>query len=226
MKRNIFDIRLGCSGFFKRSIHRHRHYICKAQGELKDKCPVDKTHRNQCRSCRLARCYLVNKNKVGREMNRCSAWIHRDVLFDRFSRSTRTRTAKSQNEDPQRLQHDFTFINRDNNTVVLLGTARRLFIFTDDGDNIEFGAFQCNASKEQTISSNTSNATLLSTTDGQLSSVFKHHESSRVIHKPSDRSSFFVFRRRCTKRWRVCSSPWPVGCKRFRRLKFFRPKIK
>ncbi|CAF2132460.1 unnamed protein product [Rotaria magnacalcarata] len=53
----------GCSGFFKRSIHRHRHYVCKAQGELKDKCPVDKTHRNQCRSCRLARCFLVNMNK-------------------------------------------------------------------------------------------------------------------------------------------------------------------
>ncbi|CAF5061893.1 unnamed protein product, partial [Rotaria sp. Silwood1] len=54
-----------CSGFFKRSIHRHRHYVCKAQGELKDKCPVDKTHRNQCRSCRLARCFLVNMNKDG-----------------------------------------------------------------------------------------------------------------------------------------------------------------
>ncbi|CAF0728854.1 unnamed protein product [Adineta steineri] len=53
----------GCSGFFKRSIHRHRHYVCKAQGEMKDKCPVDKTHRNQCRSCRLARCFLVNMNK-------------------------------------------------------------------------------------------------------------------------------------------------------------------
>ena len=57
---------LGCSGFFKRSIHRHRHYVCKAQGELKDKCPVDKTHRNQCRSCRLARCFLVNMNKDGK----------------------------------------------------------------------------------------------------------------------------------------------------------------
>ena len=70
MERNISDVRLGCSGFFKRSIHRHRHYICKAQGDLKDKCPVDKTHRNQCRSCRLARCFLVNMNKDGRE-GRC-----------------------------------------------------------------------------------------------------------------------------------------------------------
>lgn len=67
---NISHFRLGCSGFFKRSIHRHRHYICKAQGELKDKCPVDKTHRNQCRSCRLARCFLVNMNKDGKRDRR------------------------------------------------------------------------------------------------------------------------------------------------------------
>ncbi|CAF0752329.1 unnamed protein product, partial [Didymodactylos carnosus] len=53
----------GCSGFFKRSIHRHRHYVCKAQGETKDKCPVDKTHRNQCRACRLQKCFAVNMNK-------------------------------------------------------------------------------------------------------------------------------------------------------------------
>ncbi len=26
---------------------------------------MDKTHRNQCRSCRLARCFLVNMNKDG-----------------------------------------------------------------------------------------------------------------------------------------------------------------
>lgn len=68
---------LGCSGFFKRSIHRHRHYVCKAQGELKDKCPVDKTHRNQCRSCRLARCFLVNMNKDGKT-------IHLLVKEERF----------------------------------------------------------------------------------------------------------------------------------------------
>ncbi|KAK3577463.1 hypothetical protein CHS0354_032314 [Potamilus streckersoni] len=53
----------GCSGFFKRTIHRNRAYTCKAQGELHGKCPVDKTHRNQCRACRLRRCTEVNMNK-------------------------------------------------------------------------------------------------------------------------------------------------------------------
>ncbi|XP_041351288.1 nuclear receptor subfamily 2 group E member 1-like [Gigantopelta aegis] len=53
----------GCSGFFKRSIHKNRMYTCKAQGDLKSMCPIDKTHRNQCRSCRLMKCFQAEMNK-------------------------------------------------------------------------------------------------------------------------------------------------------------------
>ncbi|RUS81808.1 hypothetical protein EGW08_010445, partial [Elysia chlorotica] len=53
----------GCSGFFKRSIHKNRAYTCKAQGSLKGRCPVDKTHRNQCRACRLNKCFQADMNK-------------------------------------------------------------------------------------------------------------------------------------------------------------------
>ena len=56
----------GCSGFFKRSIHRQRVYTCKAQGENKGMCPIDKTHRNQCRACRLRRCFDAEMNKDGK----------------------------------------------------------------------------------------------------------------------------------------------------------------
>ncbi|OXU25759.1 hypothetical protein TSAR_016082 [Trichomalopsis sarcophagae] len=51
----------GCAGFFKRSIRRNRQYICKAKGE--NLCVVDKTHRNQCRACRLAKCIEAGMNR-------------------------------------------------------------------------------------------------------------------------------------------------------------------
>lgn len=62
----LFIMKKGCSGFFKRSIHRNRIYTCKAAGELKGRCPVDKTHRNQCRACRLAKCFQSAMNKDGK----------------------------------------------------------------------------------------------------------------------------------------------------------------
>nr|XP_018897069.1 PREDICTED: nuclear receptor subfamily 2 group E member 1 [Bemisia tabaci] len=51
----------GCAGFFKRSIRRNRQYICKAKAE--GSCVVDKTHRNQCRACRLRKCVEAGMNK-------------------------------------------------------------------------------------------------------------------------------------------------------------------
>ncbi|XP_071800782.1 nuclear receptor subfamily 2 group E member 1-like isoform X1 [Asterias amurensis] len=53
----------GCSGFFKRSIHRNRVYTCKQQGKGGGCCPIDKTHRNQCRACRLQKCFDAHMNK-------------------------------------------------------------------------------------------------------------------------------------------------------------------
>ena len=46
---------------FQRSIRRNRQYVCKAKTE--GSCLVDKTHRNQCRACRLKRCADVGMNK-------------------------------------------------------------------------------------------------------------------------------------------------------------------
>lgn len=62
-----------CAGFFKRSIRRNRQYICKSQGGAAADavgaggklCTVDKTHRNQCRACRLTKCTHAGMNKDG-----------------------------------------------------------------------------------------------------------------------------------------------------------------
>ncbi|XP_034245182.1 nuclear receptor subfamily 2 group E member 1 [Thrips palmi] len=51
----------GCAGFFKRSIRRNRQYVCKAKSE--GSCVVDKTHRNQCRACRLRKCVEAGMNR-------------------------------------------------------------------------------------------------------------------------------------------------------------------
>lgn len=53
----------GCAGFFKRSIRRNRQYVCKAKEE--GTCVIDKTHRNQCRACRLQKCQEAGMNKDG-----------------------------------------------------------------------------------------------------------------------------------------------------------------
>ncbi|XP_040576737.1 LOW QUALITY PROTEIN: protein dissatisfaction [Lepeophtheirus salmonis] len=71
----------GCSGFFKRSIHRQRIYTCKAQGEFKGRCPIDKTHRNQCRACRLKKCFdcSMNKDAVQHERGPRKSKLQKDL---------------------------------------------------------------------------------------------------------------------------------------------------
>ena len=107
----------GCAGFFKvshtepksrlllskywpllllllllqRSIRRNRQYVCKAKSE--GSCVVDKTHRNQCRACRLRKCVQVGMNKDGKwTLNLATGPIINVV--SNHSRATRTRAEK------------------------------------------------------------------------------------------------------------------------------------
>lgn len=59
-------LRMMCD--LQRSIRRNRQYVCKARGSSTEgNCPVDKTHRNQCRACRLLKCANAGMNKDGKE---------------------------------------------------------------------------------------------------------------------------------------------------------------
>ena len=50
----------GCSGFFKRSIRKTRVYEC--TDGYKNICSIEKNNRNQCRFCRLKKCFEVGMN--------------------------------------------------------------------------------------------------------------------------------------------------------------------
>nr|WCS71185.1 tailless [Pardosa pseudoannulata] len=88
----------GCAGFFKRSIRRSRQYTCKARGTAINKCPVDKTHRNQCRACRLKKCLEsgMNKDAVQHERGPRNSTLRRHVaLYYKDNGSTGSMTPPS-----------------------------------------------------------------------------------------------------------------------------------
>jgi len=51
----------GCKGFFRRSVRKKHVYTCRFQRC----CSVDKDKRNQCRYCRLQKCFAVGMRKEG-----------------------------------------------------------------------------------------------------------------------------------------------------------------
>jgi hypothetical protein len=51
----------GCKGFFRRSVRKNHMYSCR----FKKNCVVDKDKRNQCRYCRLKKCFRAGMKKEG-----------------------------------------------------------------------------------------------------------------------------------------------------------------
>jgi len=53
----------GCKGFFRRSVRKNHTYTCR----FNRSCIVDKDKRNQCRYCRLKKCFRAGMRKEGKK---------------------------------------------------------------------------------------------------------------------------------------------------------------
>ncbi|EFO93757.1 CRE-NHR-67 protein [Caenorhabditis remanei] len=113
----------GCAGFFKRSIRRHRQYVCKNKGNFDEgRCIVDKTHRNQCRACRLRKCLEIgmNKDAVQHERGpRNSSLRRQQMMFEHGS----SPNSPEMGSESDALIIPPTSLDRDSVT----GTAARIF---------------------------------------------------------------------------------------------------
>uniref|UniRef100_A0A0A9VXX1 Transcription factor HNF-4 n=1 Tax=Lygus hesperus TaxID=30085 RepID=A0A0A9VXX1_LYGHE len=63
----------GCKGFFRRSVRRHSLYHCRKSRN----CPVTKDKRNQCRYCRLRKCFKCGMKKEAVQNERDKISRHR-----------------------------------------------------------------------------------------------------------------------------------------------------
>ena len=66
----------GCKGFFRRSVRKNHMYTCR----FKKNCVVDKDKRNQCRFCRLKKCFRAGMKKEAVQNERDRIVTHKRPL--------------------------------------------------------------------------------------------------------------------------------------------------
>jgi hypothetical protein len=67
----------GCKGFFRRSVRKSHMYTCR----FKKNCVVDKDKRNQCRYCRLKKCFRAGMKKEAVQNERDRIVTHKRVVI-------------------------------------------------------------------------------------------------------------------------------------------------
>ncbi|VDK41696.1 unnamed protein product [Anisakis simplex] len=156
----------------KRSIRRHRQYVCKNRGGCEEgKCLVDKTHRNQCRACRLTKCLQIGMNKeaVQHERGPRNATIRRHIALYAAANTTsavhrvHTRSSSylhSSSSPPVRRSAGSEAVQRS----LLLNRDDRSPEFGSDSDS----PASCAASDILTTSSSSTNAVTTTTTTSTI----------------------------------------------------------
>lgn len=66
----------GCKGFFRRSVRKSHMYTCR----FKKNCVVDKDKRNQCRYCRLKKCFRAGMKKEAVQNERDRIVTHKRII--------------------------------------------------------------------------------------------------------------------------------------------------
>jgi len=66
----------GCKGFFRRSVRKNHMYTCR----FKKNCIVDKDKRNQCRFCRLKKCFRAGMKKEAVQNERDRIANHKRII--------------------------------------------------------------------------------------------------------------------------------------------------
>jgi hypothetical protein len=73
----------GCKGFFRRSVRKNHVYTCR----FNRNCVVDKDKRNQCRYCRLRKCFKAGMKKEGESReSRTKVSLGEETVENHFSK--------------------------------------------------------------------------------------------------------------------------------------------
>ncbi len=78
----------GCKGFFRRSVRKQKGYTCRYDRH----CQVDKDKRNQCRHCRLSKCYRAGMKKEAVQNERDPISTKKKHLLEAFGNDAGTRS--------------------------------------------------------------------------------------------------------------------------------------